>query len=92
MTASQRRFALNVSEQSGVVPGEPLPLFPGDPTPPGKYKDDDWMRFYGPDPGTDHGTTHYEVHEYCNAKLCQYRNEPCKWHPTNCECSMGACQ
>lgn len=67
-------------------------LFPGDPTPPCAFVDDDWFRFYGTEPGTLVGTVYYEVHDMCDRVRCQYRPEPCKWHPPDCKCSMGECQ
>jgi len=69
----------------------PTRLEPGDPTPEGKFYDDDWFRFYGPALGTTFGTSHFEVHELCNSYKCRYRPEPCKWHPADCECSFGGC-
>jgi hypothetical protein len=73
----------------------PTMLYPGDPTPPGPHRDDDWFRYYGPRPGElGGGTTHYEVHEmFCCHTACAYRPaEPCPWHPADCACSKGQCQ
>jgi hypothetical protein len=72
----------------------PIALQPGDPTPPHPFIDDDWCRFYGPDPGTSAGTTHYENHELCSGGegRCLYRSGPCPWHPADCNCSFGTCQ
>lgn len=74
------------------MPEQPVRLWPGDPTPACPFVDDDWFRFYGAEPGTLVGTVYFEVHEYCNADRCQYRPEPCKWHPPQCNCSLGECQ
>jgi hypothetical protein len=60
--------------------GEPIQLWPDDPTPTGPFKDDDWCRFYGPDPGSMRGTTHFEVHELCLPERCSFRPEPCTFH------------
>lgn len=80
------------------MPECPVRLYPGDAmlkTLAEKhipYVDDDWFRFYGSEPGTEWGTVYYEHHEMCDGPRCQYRDEPCKWHPPGCRCSDGMCQ
>lgn len=69
----------------------PVRLWLGQPTPTYSFVDDDWNRYYGPNPGTDDGTTHFEVHEMCG-KVRAYPGQPCPWHPPTCSCSGGACQ
>jgi len=60
---------------------DPVRLHPGDPTPTGSYVDDDWFRFYGPNPGSLEGTTHYEMHELCDPEACAYRpDSKCVFH------------
>ncbi len=85
----------NLGMSTHAAQPNPIKLYPGDPTPPGPYVDDDWFRFYGPNPGSLYpGTTHYEVHEmFCSGPSCAYRPAgPCPWHPAGCACSEGECQ